>query len=564
MKRTIILILTLCLTWTVSALALSDQVTEISDADGLAAIASDPGGAYRLVCDIDLSGRDWVPFDFSGSLDGNGFAVLNLSVTEPGPVKGTSVDGNRLRYETGFAGLFAHMEGAEVRDLVLKGVSVMLEQDEPCFAGGLAGSGHDVIVDNVDVSGRIWLHQSAKMGGVAGIVGYGNGDFTGCIAEVELVFVDRNTKTDCEQFAGGVMACGYPNVTDCRITANLWASVHGYCHNGGLVGMHHVDTKDRIKGTISGNTVSCTLDFFEDVGSRRAYGSALVGEELNRDLTIGENTVDTFVRRESKDYSVDLYPCVHTLAVQEKTVGPTCEEYGYTEHVCTVCNYTYRNQYTLKSHQAGEWETVREPEVSTDGLRCRYCVICGAIMEQEVLPAHIPGEWVIEKQATYEEAGLRVQRCTDCGVILAEETIAPHTAGEWQIVAEPTYDAPGEQIRVCQDCGEVTEREEIPRLTRIQKIQLPETVTVVYRETVSIASMIIPEDTEEKELMWISSDESIVSVDEEGNLTGNNPGDAVVTCETADHRVSSEVVVSVRYSAYQWFLMTVCFGWLWY
>ena len=39
-------------------------------------------GSYRLMADIDMTGIDWTPWDFSGKFDGNGYTILNLSVTK--------------------------------------------------------------------------------------------------------------------------------------------------------------------------------------------------------------------------------------------------------------------------------------------------------------------------------------------------------------------------------------------------------------------------------------------------------------------------------------------------
>ena len=56
-----------------------DSVVSVTTKEGLAEIADNPAGSYRLDADIDMSGVNWVPFTFSGKLDGNGHASLNLS-----------------------------------------------------------------------------------------------------------------------------------------------------------------------------------------------------------------------------------------------------------------------------------------------------------------------------------------------------------------------------------------------------------------------------------------------------------------------------------------------------
>lgn len=547
------------------AFAASGKTVSVSTPEELMAIADDPDGSYVLAQDIDLGGQLWTPFDFSGSLDGNGYSILNLNVDDPGEKTGTSVDGNRKQYDTVFAGLFGHMEGAQVKDLSLLGASVEVETDQPCFCGILAGSGHDVKIEGVKVSGRVRLRESAAMGGAAGLVGYGNGDFTACSADTELVYTDTNAKVDCEEFTGGIMACGYPNVTACTVNVSIYASVHGYCHNGGLVGMHHVDTRDRIKGNVTGNTVSCKLSFFEHVGSRRAYGAACVGEELNKDLTVSGNEVRSFEKHESKDYSTELSPCTHADAMTETVVKGTCESFGYTEHTCPECGYSYRDTYTEKAHVPGDWITAQAATYEEAGLRQRFCTVCAKLIAEEIINPHVAGSWVTEKEATYDEPGVKVLRCADCGEILEQEKIAPHLPGLWEITKEPTYTEPGHRIRTCSECGMVTEEEDIPCLKYVDEIVLSsEELNIEYQGIGLLTADLFPADAAETGVFWSSSDETVASVDETGRVTAQGLGEAVITCRSADGAADAFCKVTVSYTPTQWFIMFVCFGWLWY
>ena len=44
---------------------------KVSTYEDLAAIADKPDGNYLLTQDIDMAGREWTPFTFTGTLDGN-------------------------------------------------------------------------------------------------------------------------------------------------------------------------------------------------------------------------------------------------------------------------------------------------------------------------------------------------------------------------------------------------------------------------------------------------------------------------------------------------------------
>ena len=52
------------------------------------------------MADIDMTGIDWTPWDFSGKFDGNGYTILNLSVTKTNRCTMKTYDGNRKEYDT--------------------------------------------------------------------------------------------------------------------------------------------------------------------------------------------------------------------------------------------------------------------------------------------------------------------------------------------------------------------------------------------------------------------------------------------------------------------------------
>lgn len=334
---------------TAPALAAPADARPIRTAEDLMAIASDPAGHYRLENDINLKGIRWTPLPFSGTLEGNNHTIYNLAVDAVGPDRAQTVDGNHKKYDTGLAGLFSVVRDARIRNLHLLGVQVMVEDEGSCFTAGLAGFAENTVITGCSVQGRIHLTQKGRIGGVAGLVGFGSGQFDGNWADVELVFIDDNRKTKCEEFLGAILACGYGDVRDNQVKLSAYASVHGYVHNGGLVGMYHVHVKkdeERV-GYVTGNSVEAVIRFFEHVaGDRRAYCKPFVGEKLNRPVQIEDNRELSFEKIESKKYKVNLVPEVHEdpdyITV---TVQPTDIAFGYTMHTCTQCKYTYMEDY---------------------------------------------------------------------------------------------------------------------------------------------------------------------------------------------------------------------------
>ena len=263
-----------------AAAGAEERSAEIYDVEGLKAVAGNPGGAYRLMNDLDMSGVEWVPIAFSGTFDGGGHTIYNLTVTQPGPDRRSAFDGNKKEYDTAFAGLFSVLENASVQNVKLVGVHVDIENDSHCFAAGLAGYADRSTIKNCTVKGRINMVSSGVMVGVAGLIGYGCGKIERCNADVELVFEDRNRDSRCEEFMGGILACGIADIRACMVDIDGYDSCHGYVHNGGVVGMYYHCRTKYDAGAVSDNIVSGQIHFFEDNPDRRAYCKAVIGEDL--------------------------------------------------------------------------------------------------------------------------------------------------------------------------------------------------------------------------------------------------------------------------------------------
>lgn len=350
MKRLISLLLALlCLAAPACAAPGEDApaVTVISDAAGLMAMAEHPEGSYCLDRDIDLQGVDWVPLIFSGTLDGNGHTIYNLTVRQAGGETRVAHDGNKKPYDTSFAGLFAVLENATVRNLSLTGALVELEHPSHCFAALLTGYMDRAVIENVSVEGRVHLATHGVMVGTGGLAGYGCGSFSGCTVQVELVFEDRNRESKCEQFLGGVLACGICSIDHCKITLDAWDSCHGYVHNGGLMGLYfHCNTGYK-RGPVTNNTIAGRITFFEDNRDRRAYCRPGIGEHLNKPTSTRGNSSKGFKKKEVKTYDQVLSPEKCADPVYELLVAdPTEDAWGYTLHTCENCGYHWKDQYT--------------------------------------------------------------------------------------------------------------------------------------------------------------------------------------------------------------------------
>ena len=239
--------------------------TKISTYEDLKAIANKPDGKYYLASDIDMAGRDWTPVTFNGTLDGNGHEIKNLSLTKKGSAVRDTYDGNLKSYQTSLVGLFDVIENAVITDLTLSSVYVEYDTDEPCFAGTIAGYMGNSKIINCIVTGDVYLRAHEKMFGVGGVAGYGYGLLENVQADVTLVCIDTDRNTKDEQFMGGLIGAGYPDIVSCTVDIDGYVSEHGYVHNGGMLGLYMFYPEGTThKGQIIHNRTYGKITFFED------------------------------------------------------------------------------------------------------------------------------------------------------------------------------------------------------------------------------------------------------------------------------------------------------------
>ena len=355
----------------------AEAPVQIHSLEDLLAISEDPAGSYILMTDLDLSGVAWPCPDFSGTFDGNGHALLNLELSQPGSTTAITIDGNQKKYDTYLVGFFGALNNATVKDLQLINVQGFVDIDTPCFLGGLAAHSTDSTITGCTVTGTLELRAHDRMFGVAGLVGYGNGTVDSCTVDVTLICTDTDPNTKDEQFMGGIFATGYMDVYRSRINIDGYCSEFGYVHNGGITGMYlRRPTGYDYKGDLVDNTVTGKITFFECNNDRRAYCAAEAGEILGAYHKIS-NTCD-FIRDERKDYSTELRPDMCLVPGYQQNVVPSgCDSYGYTEYTCLTCGYSYKSDYTLFSHTLTQWTVVEPATTEKEGRSVSNCDGCG-------------------------------------------------------------------------------------------------------------------------------------------------------------------------------------------
>ena len=251
----------------------------------------------------------------------------------------------------------------------------------------------DTRIENCRIEGRGSLYTTNVMVGIGGIVGFGVGQIKNCQADVELTSADRREhekKPKCEQFMGGVVACGNVDMQDNAVNIRGFDSCWGYVHNGGLCGLHYRYNSSQPVGNVTGNHVSGFITFFENNPDRRAYCSAYAGEVLTEAARFKNNTSD-FTRDEKRNQSEELMPhSCENEQFEEIPILHTEEDWGYTLHRCIGCGYEYKDHYIAPGHAPGDWQEIRPATYDVEGMKEQTCRICLQVIGQERIPRLIP------------------------------------------------------------------------------------------------------------------------------------------------------------------------------
>ena len=117
-----------------------DNVFEIYSADGLFEMAQNPQQDYILMADIDLASSQWTPvIGFSGSFNGNGYTISNVSITTGTP---SCYNTKGPAFNMGFFG--DPTADSVITDLHLRNVTIVASE-EAQYLGLLAGTSRGLV-----------------------------------------------------------------------------------------------------------------------------------------------------------------------------------------------------------------------------------------------------------------------------------------------------------------------------------------------------------------------------------------------------------------------------------
>lgn len=135
------------------------------------------------------------------------------------------------------------------------------------------------------------------------------------------------------------------------------------------------------------NADSFTLENISGESSLASQEEMEFSVKPNTGLPAGSYTAEIQITGE-EDISVKtaVTLTIEDHSYEEVVVEPSCTQKGYTEHTCTICQDSYRdNETEMLAHTFGEWQITKEPTETEEGEKVRTCSVCGG-KETETIP----------------------------------------------------------------------------------------------------------------------------------------------------------------------------------
>ena len=329
-------------------------ISPIYDKATFLEMCNNPAGSYVMFKDVDLTGTSWTPFNFSGTLDGNGRTVKGLIVTA----------------DSGNLGMFSSLSGT-VKELTLKDINIVSESNTKVNIGGLCGTLSGSVSD-VYVYGTV-IGDNANLGGIAGSMSAGSIKNSKSYAAISTItyesdatvggivgYVTNGTILECENHGDvsgygnvGGIAGFCTNVNSVTKVKNL-GTVTGKSRDvGGIVGkittsgvadsavaFNNLENAGAVKGenNVGGciGYVECYGSWWEDrvflIDIYKLTNSAEIAGEVNVGGCIGYITASTGKAAFSPKIEVKLTDLNNTGDINASSVVGGCLGYAYSDY----------------------------------------------------------------------------------------------------------------------------------------------------------------------------------------------------------------------------------------
>ncbi len=351
----------------------------------------------------------------------------------------------------------------------------------------------------------------------------------------------------------------------------------------------------------------------------KTEGTAIAEAEGKYVLTFTDwhkagNKTETEITVDGKTYTVKfVFPTEndgHDYSVIEK-VEASCAVAGATRHICSICGDYYDTDIIpAKGHKYGMWIIDKDETCTEDGIKYRECEVCDKDTEGHIefgavkatghtytpeitLPTcteggyttftcsacgdsyvgaqkdalgHTFGDWSETVPAECEKVGEKVRACTVCST--EEKAEIPALGHKYTgVVKEPTATSEGYTTYTCSVCGDSYIADRVPAIRKLVSLEIHN--IVINKDDVIHLNPVIEKIGDVKyTVTYEIADESIVSIDEEGNLKGITRGITQITCILTDedgNTLKDTCSVEVKFTTLQWitwFFVDLLFGFI--
>lgn len=369
------------------------------------------------------------------------------------------------------------------------------------------------------------------------------------------------------------------------------------------------DTVEISKKTTSGKTISLKTD-----------GTAITEAEdkyvlLFNDWHKAGNKTESEITVDGDTYTVKfVFPVDenngHDYSLTEK-LEATCVSQGATRHTCSICgDYYDTDTVPALGHVYGGWYIEKDETCTENGIKMRECKVCSADTEghfdegivlakghsytsvdtaptcteggyttftcsvcsdsykgnQISATGHIFGEWTVITEAGCETAGERTHICKVCSEE-KKETV-PATGHKYTgVVTDPTTTTEGFTTYTCENCGDSYIADYVGKISKLVSVTI-HNVTINKDDVIPVNPTIEKYGNVNYTISYEIEDESIATIDEDGNLIGLNRGITQIKCIVTDDKgneVSDICSVEVKFTVIQWItwiIVDILFGFL--
>ncbi len=235
----------------------------------------------------------------------------------------------------------------------------------------------------------------------------------------------------------------------------------------------------------------------------------------------------TLIRGKETDITVTVLPAnatdkSYTIVSSDPTVA-TVDERGHI--VSLKCGVT---QITVTSKENNKSATCSVSVVMpVTGVALNINELTMFVHDETVLKATITPEDAHDKKIIWTSSDDKIASVDENGKITALKSGSA-------VITATTHD------------GGFTAECKVTTLQKAEGINLSnESLFIIRGEIATLTAQVVPEDSYDKSFTWLSDNESVASVDVNGNITTHAPGTAIITATThvGSHKASCKVTV---------------------